>query len=302
MTAITQYSSLEGMGRWRNATHIPLQSVVAVLGKRTLTLRDVVSNDIVLAHWDLHAVTRIKTDPQLGVCFGLGPHRPDEFWLSADQTDFITALDAIEEALKPPPVKRKRPWGRYFGFALSVSILAFVGYNASNWKNAFITHSLSGPMRQSVTRALLETLEAQNILCTVPQNDPLFADLNAALDHTSQAYIASTSLVHGSFILSKGAVLLDQTAFYDDPETDDIHVRLPILEDDQDPLATSMHQMGLWPTLRFLLSGAVPSRSAQQIVSELQNTDTSQTPQIDKTISGALLERLNSRCFHEGAQ
>lgn len=295
MTALTQYTSLEGIGKWRSDRAANPLSVGISLGKRTLMIQDVVSPDRVIAHWDLAAISRRGTDPEWGICYSIGAGRPEELWISADQTDLINALNTLEEALSLPAPHKPRPWGRIISVGIGLAAIGFVAINASGWKASFMAQSLTEPMRHAISQTLIETLIAQDALCTVPQNDTLFAELNTSLGHSATIYLDQRD-GQSTTRLSKYAILLPQQAF--EPINDQhAAVSVPQAEAPHDPLGAAMSELSLVQSLRFWLSGRLTDAAQDQILSRLSTMSQPNSAPEVKKITGALYERLLSKCF-----
>ncbi len=295
MTAITHYSSLEGIGKWRSdALSVPM-GVAVVLGKRSLMIQDIVAPDRLIAHWDLAAITRRRADPEWGVCYSTGPTRDEELWISADQTDLIAALDTLEDVLRPPETPHQRPWGRIIGLALGACVMGYAVWTAPSWKTTLLQDSLTLPMRQSITQGLISDLIEQGALCSLPQNDTLLAELNTSFGHDAAVYIDQRTAQRAKF-LSRTALLLPRDAFESTNEQEARAV-LPQLAAQDDPLANAMIKLDFIQALRFWLSGHLTHDAKADVLDHITAAPQISTQTTTKKITGALYERLLSKCF-----
>ncbi|TNC71499.1 hypothetical protein [Rubellimicrobium roseum] len=253
MTALSRYARLESTGRWRAAPGEGGREVVVSFGHATLVLAD--GSGLPLAHWSLPAVTRLNpgTRPAL--------YAPDEAGsetLEIDDEIMVSAIETVRRSVARarggPHRLRRALWPT---LAVLAAFLGLVWFPGAVRREALEVVPLS--KRTEIGATLLGHLQSRlGPACRDPLGAEALQQLHdRALGQGGHAVVLplgpAAPLVLPGHIAVVPRDLVERAA---EPAVVAGHLlAAEATLDGDDPLGLLLDEVGVWATLRLLVTG-----------------------------------------------
>lgn len=271
MTALKEYTRLEGIGLWRLNEDDQRREVIVSLGEATLSISDSKSLQF-LSHWSLAAIARQNPGLTPAIFHPDGDEQ-ESLELGPDEAELITAIEKLRLT-----VERRRPHpGRLrWGIRLaSVSLVALLGFF---WlPDALEQHAarvLPPVKRAEIGNQLLAEIEH---VAGTPCDDPAGSDsLNnlarRLFGAANQKIVVMRSGVRETAHLPGGQILLDRSLveLNEDPTVvagyvvaEDVRRRA------EDPMIKVLRSAGFFATFRLLTTGDLSQDALRNYATQL---------------------------------
>ncbi len=251
MTALSQYTRLETMGRWRPGPGEEEREVVVSFGNATLVLAD--GTGLPLTHWSLPALSRLNPGQAPAV---FAPDTDGSETLAIDDDLMVSAIEKVRRRVA---MDRAEPWKlrRGIGWAAAAALIAAVALWGPGALRGEALSVLPAPKRTEIGATLLGHFQRDlGPACRDRLGADALARLHArTLGEEGQTVVlplgpATPIRLPGNItVLSREMV--ERAA---EPAVLAGHLLAARLAT-EDPMARLLDEAGPWATLRLLTTG-----------------------------------------------